>query len=539
MDESLSKVKRLSNTLAQDGRSLKEVLAYKGISLWWFVEHSIYMSLKDESRKKSALNRFAPITTFIITAFFILRLALRFLVGRCLSGRKSRGTPKIIFCSSLWHWGEIWGLDPPHVKFGDAILGNVIDEVSKRGFDAVCIDRDDSHKINLGKLYKKLSKSRGGWKTIESYASAGMIMESLIWRSKMESAWKKFLEEACENASAEERDTIRKIYRDSRVFFSYHALQALVYINLADRMLSAEDPKALFVAGEHADSGRAIVAVGRTRGIPTMVIQHGFFAYKNVMYLNDPQEVSDEPSPNANPIADMFAVYGPWAKEVLKKFNYPEKRMVITGQPRYDILADAKSVFKKENFYRKFGIGKSAKVVLIATQPFSQRGDSEIFLRNTLKSLRRLKDSKEIEVIIKPHPVENEGWHRSIAEDECVDAKILPKESSIYEALNACDAMVTVHSTTIIEAMILLKPILTVRLTKAAYETPYAKKGAVIDVRKREDIAPALRKVLYDKATIERLKKAEKTYVYQHAYRQDGHATERVADVLLRLAKGQ
>jgi len=523
----------MSNAKATDGRSLKEVLAYKGISLWWFVEHSIYMSLKDQSRKKYALNRFASLAAILIKAFFIFKITVRFLSGRILSNSKSSGKPKIIFCSSLWHWGEVWGLRLMHPAPGDVILGNVIDEISRRGFDAVCVDRDDGHRINLGRLFKKLSQSKGGWTTIESYATAGSVLKALLQSARIESAWKKFIDEDCKCASQDERASLRKIYKGSKIFFSYHVLQALVYMDIAERMLADEKPKAVIVAGEHSDSGRAIVAVGRRMGIPTMAIQHGFFTYENAMYYNDPKEISDDVALGYKPLADRFAVYGPWAADVLSKFNYPKERISVTGQPRYDVLKHLCNMYSKKTFCKKFGLEFKKRIILITTQPFSMEKRA-VFLRSILKEVKK---TKNVSIVIKPHPVEKEGWHRAIAREEKIDVLVLPSNFNTYEALQACDVMITSSSTTALEAMILDKNVIIANLVEDPWARIFAESEATIAVKKAEDLADAVKKVLYNKQIERKLKKGRKEFIYKHAYKQDGKATEKVIKVIKQMIK--
>ena len=50
--------------------------------------------------------------------------------------------------------------------------------------------------------------------------------------------------------------------------------------------------------------------------------------------------------------------------------------------------------------------------------------------------------------------------------------RVLNEEYDTYEALNACDVLITVSSTTAIEAMIMKKPIIILNLTDEEI-TPY------------------------------------------------------------------
>jgi hypothetical protein len=66
--------------------------------------------------------------------------------------------------------------------------------------------------------------------------------------------------------------------------------------------------------------------------------------------------------------------------------------------------------------------------------------------------------------------------------------------------------------------------------------TPYYKE-VTLRVSSEADLIPAIKKALYDEKTIEKIKAEGKKFVYDHAYKQDGKATERLVDLIERMIK--
>jgi spore coat polysaccharide biosynthesis predicted glycosyltransferase SpsG len=534
MDEVLSRVKRLSDAKAADGRTLKEALAYDGVSLWWFVEHSVYLKLKKAGGRKITERKFIIDAICILTKMFILT---KFLF-RGIIGRLNKVTPdfsnrrKILFFGSLQHWRTV--RDPTTLESGkgDVILENMIKALKRENFDVLCLSRDDSHLIDIKRFVDQLANGKGEWKAIETYLTFDVINTAFKEAKRLENAWNDFLKQL----PSEDKKRYGSLAGDFKIFFVYHTFNALLYMGLSERVIDKEKPKLVVLDVEHGDSGRSMTAIGRLNGTPTLSIQHGFYTRDSIMYYNEKKEVSNTISSQCNPLPDKTAVYGPWIKNVfVKEFNYPGNSIVVTGQPRYDILEEAGKIYSKERFCEKFGIDPHKKIILIITQPLSPE-KREAFLRNVLRGLMNINN---IEIVIKPHPVENDNWHKKISNEENVKAVVLPNSSDTFEALCACDAMITVSSTTALEAAILGKEVIIANLVKSPISYPLAEGGAALSVKRAEELSEAVKKALYDKKTKVKLKKGRKTFVYQHTYKQDGKSTERVVGLIKMMLAGK
>ena len=63
-------------------------------------------------------------------------------------------------------------------------------------------------------------------------------------------------------------------------------------------------------------------------------------------------------------------------------------------------------------------------------------------------------------------------------------------------------------------------------------ESMYVSSGIAIEVKKLEELISAIKDVLYKGEVREKLAEARKKFVYEHAYIQDGKATERVVNLI-------
>ena len=95
------------------------------------------------------------------------------------------------------------------------------------------------------------------------------------------------------------------------------------------------------------------------------------------------------------------------------------------------------------------------------------------------------------------------------------------------------DILITVSSTVAIEAALLDKPIICINATDE--DSAYTSSGIAIEVRKLEELIPAIKNALYNEEVRGKLADARKKFVYEYAYIQDGEASKRVADLITQM----
>ena len=99
------------------------------------------------------------------------------------------------------------------------------------------------------------------------------------------------------------------------------------------------------------------------------------------------------------------------------------------------------------------------------------------------------------------------------------------------------ELVIVSHSTVGIEALILDKPLIDVNLTKMPFYQDYVKEGVALGVRNEEDLLPAIKSILENEVVRKKLEKNRQKYVYEHAYKMDGKAAERVTNLIKEMIK--
>lgn len=148
------------------------------------------------------------------------------------------------------------------------------------------------------------------------------------------------------------------------------------------------------------------------------------------------------------------AVFGAYEADWYKRKGCKPEQILVTGHPRFDQIFN-RTPIDMSAFYRKLAFHPTKKIVLIATQPFS-----EDFYSGVLEGLA---DQKQLQIIIKPHPWEIgknklDLYHAAAKKHKA--CRVIKKELDLYDLLPYADAAVTQTSTVGLEAMLFQKPAL-------------------------------------------------------------------------------
>lgn len=231
-----------------------------------------------------------------------------------------------------------------------------------------------------------------------------------------------------------------------------------------------------------------------------------------------------------------IAVMGEAGKNVLTTQGVDAKKIVVTGQPRFDLL------LKRERFddtiYAESKLTKDGKIILLTTQPLVKAGFWTVNERNSfIRAIARAVTSVPgCNLIIKLHPKEEMSEYRDILKEESIGETKIVKHMDTHILLKISDLLLTAFCTTALEAMILDKPVITIDLLGQRGDlVPYAKSGASLPVYREEDIAPAIKDALYNEEVRKKLAEARRKFVYEYAYLQDGQASKRVADLIVQM----
>jgi len=281
------------------------------------------------------------------------------------------------------------------------------------------------------------------------------------------------------------------------------------YIEIINNMLSIEQPKLLVVMNEINTIGNIAVFVAKQRRIKTLCIQHGVIG--DILGFT-PVSV------------DKITVWGNSSRRALIKKTVPKEKIIITGASKFDNIGKFNEEITK-NIAREIGLDLSKKYVLFTTQNIP-------LIEETVKHLCiAVKSISGLQLVIKTHPAEYSiKNYQQIIKKSGVKGIVTSKY--LYYLIEGCSAMITVASTTGLEALIMEKPLITLNFFGKTDPMPYAESGSAIGVYKSEGIAPAIKSILEDQNVRKELSKKAKLFVYDQCYEMDGKASERILNLI-------
>lgn len=521
--EAVTVIKTLPNKKIR-GKSLKEILSYENVTLWWFTEFFLFLRLKEilKSAKRKSKN-FDLFLSLFVKYYILAKTLLRSFLGHlfCLryNTKRTENIPKIIAINYSRGWGEVTNLKLKKQK-DDLGQGNIINELIARNKEVIALDQDTSLFVDVKTLLEKAIYKKGLWKPVETYLTLMIIRKVLR-------TYREFRKEIKKMERDEDLQFLDPLEDNFYISFRYHIFYAMLYIELMKRAIEIENPDLILITCEYCLLGRAAVIAGKLKGVPTLALQHGNIHPYHIGYFHPTEEISDEITPQYCPIPDKTAVYSPYDKELL--FNvghYPSDSVVVTGSSRYDILNHADKIYDKTNIFKSLGLDTNKKMVLWTTQthglPLGENMQNISAVYNTINSLG------DVQLVIKLHPGEDQ---RALLykKNKLFMPVIAGKKADTYALLYASDLMITRHSTTATEAVALNKPVVILNLSGEPDPVEYVKESVALGVYDEKDLKATIEKLLQDDSE---LAQNRRKYIEKHLYKIDGKATERVVKLI-------
>jgi len=234
--------------------------------------------------------------------------------------------------------------------------------------------------------------------------------------------------------------------------------------------------------------------------------------------------------------SDKICIYGKQGEEVLKSLDCDEKRIFLTGNPRYDYIKTINPHKNKKFLEDKYNLNSSKKLIIIGMNRWHKEDD--LWMSNLIKFCNK----KDFEIVIKIHPIyKQNNLHEesenkiNIIKENCKNLKFLfTYDIDPTILISASDLVITDYSNLGIEATILDKPMITVNFSgeNLDYTTRYHEYGASLyleDYNKLEDL---VEKIFIDEKDIESLTKGRKEIADLYNSYNDGKATQRILKLL-------
>lgn len=213
------------------------------------------------------------------------------------------------------------------------------------------------------------------------------------------------------------------------------------------RLYEAWDPSCVVSTSDLWPFEHAVFAVARERQIPSFVIQHGIV---NRYWWPC--------------VADKLLLWGEAFREELLQFGAAPDRLAVCGMPATDSL-----------FVRYHGQSSSRPVkpaskyvVLSGTHTRSLQANLYLKYGALLKAV--IAGTPALTWQVKLHPSEDDSFYRELGLFQFSNFSILPKNTSLEEAVIQADVACTLDSTAGLEAMIMKRPLVVFDVDPIIYE---------------------------------------------------------------------
>ena len=304
--------------------------------------------------------------------------------------------------------------------------------------------------------------------------------------------------------------------------FSIMLPETIKHIETVNHLIDVEKPDIFVLTNELSPIERAAAFIARSIDIPSLDLQSMAYSKREI-----PIPIS----------TDKTAVGGDLIRQLVikRKGEAFKDRLVITGDPRFEYMLQTMKDFNKDEFRKQLGLGVDKTTVLFTSTPVQLAATAEIREQLCHCVYNAIKKLPDMQFVVKLHPGEGFDLHYKLKVEMKVENVIITKDTNLYHLLDTCDLVMSFLSTTLLEAMIMEKPVIEINLTGIPDQLPYVESGAAIGVYREEDLLPSIKDALYNKEVRERLAEARRRFVYQYAYIQDGQASKRVADLVMQM----
>jgi CDP-Glycerol:Poly(glycerophosphate) glycerophosphotransferase len=569
-----------------EGRSFRDLYAWKGVSLWWFAElflhHSteatryvrvieVVQRLLDAEGPDEVEAHGLPDDEAALLARTCLTRGVLFVPGRVRAGRRRRVAE--VRHRARWNSAKAWatalkaGLSGPlpvpdpgapvalflsHAAFWRARTDGAAGAAYEHYFDRLipALGADGALRPFVVAVGPRAAFRRRGvgdrlseWMQVEgsgeSFVHVNRYFRGVVARETRRGAalaWRIWRE-------LDGRPAVREAFSHRGIGFadlSEADLAATVLLQLPwairsyeemSGVLAAVRPAVVCLYAESSGWGRAALAASRAVGVPTVAVQHGIVYPNYYSYVHLADE-SDCPRP------DRTAVFGEdTRRQLVEMGHYPADELVVTGSPRLDALQETARTWDAAATRASLGVSAGEPLVVVASRFRGIRATHQS-IGTALPALLTALEALGVSAVIKPHPAESaDDYARVLREAGGHRARLLPAGTDLLRLLQAADALVTVESLAAVEAIVLDRPVVVLNMPTNLRAMVEA--GVALGVAVLADPTETLRRVLFDEETRTALRAARERYRPLVAFGTDGGATTRILNLVRKAAEGK
>ena len=296
-------------------------------------------------------------------------------------------------------------------------------------------------------------------------------------------------------------------------YFSY-------WLNLMDSLstiFATKRPKAIFLISEIDAPALAFINAAKKYKIKTIGIQQGIIQDQGpVGYLHNTYLSSNS---YGYPYPEALLIFGEFTRQVLIRNGYPPERLVKFGNPIYFNLNEIEQTLNNKSLYKKYNIDINQKVILFTTTKMQEDYESSSIRNYDTQIWRYLletfaNDDKFV-IILKPHPQENTRvYEKILQEHKPSNARII--QENLFELLYISSVVVSNHSTVIMDAICLKKPVIEVKWDYVEDRFLRFDKAGVVITSKLNQLLENIHKILDNEETKNILLKNRIEFIKDH-----------------------
>ena len=275
------------------------------------------------------------------------------------------------------------------------------------------------------------------------------------------------------------------------------------YLVTTKKILESLNLKSIVMLNEIGETENTILKINKSK-TPTFLLQHAFARFLPD-FLDEQWRYEDQRMVSFQ--SDKFLIWGKTDFDFFSKFGIKKENLIITGSPRHDSFSASEHI-----------PSTSKKLILLTLTPITDRtglADVNLVIKYEKlleKLLDLIKKSNNIDIVVKLHPGEN--WHNSSLLKffkKNYDNIPVYQIGSPKELIQSSDLVINInneiydHSTIMLEAMILQKPVLQISLDKQFQNSDYNSRDPVLALSYEADWEKYIKKILFDKTFSEQI----------------------------------
>ena len=310
--------------------------------------------------------------------------------------------------------------------------------------------------------------------------------------------------------------------RQLSTYFASEICRSAAILLIIEHIISQLKLKSAIIAVDGTTYGNCVIAITNKHKIPS------YFIPSTII--------------NANPLhadwyhANKICLYGLQGLETLPSLGYNKKRLILTGNPKYDFLKSIDPIHSKQILEKNFKIDKTKKLVVIGMARWHKNDES------WMSDLIHFCNKNDYEIIVKIHPMyKNMLYSESeekikIINKKCEGLKyLITYDAELYTLLSAADLVITDYSNVGVDAILLEKPLLTMNFVKQSLtnEQRYHEYGAAIHFEEYTKLEDTIIEILDKKMHLDKLAEGRKRIVDMYNIYNDGNSTQRIFDLLI------